>query len=723
MGILRQAFQSRALSMEALFSEANEAKYFSRGVWMTATGLAVSPETALQMTAVLACVRVLSETIASLPLVLYHRLERGKERAIDHYLYPILHDQANPEMTSFEFREVSMSHVATWGNSYAEIELDGAGRVGALWPLRPDRMSVGRVGTGSQSELVYKYQLPQSVGGQPKVLRSYQVLHIRGLSPDGIVGYSLIHLARQAVGLGLALEEFGARYFGNGADPGTVLQHPGTLSDDAWKHLHESWDESHQGLERSHRFAILEEGMTIDKIGIPPEDSQFIESRKFQLAEVARIFRVPPHLIGDLTNATFSNIEHQGIEFVVHTIRPWCVRWEQRIHKALLAPEEAKAFYPEFLVDGLLRGDMAARYASYSVGRNGGWLSANDIRELENQNPIEGGDEYLIPLNMIPADSPTGRPQDMIGQRSGGETETRETKPADQKKAARERLQIAKSYRRVFKDIGERAVKRELREIKQAAQKFLDKRAQTANFEEWVRDYYRDLPKVLSELWSPTFFAIGEAIQGLAAGEVGAPVGMTPGLDECLQYHINRSIARHAALSTNLVLAALAAGDGSADSITEAIADWPERRPAAFAAWETIRTSNLMAKATYFYAGATGLEWIRLDENPFCVSLEGRIIDMGNNCRGTHFVMEGEEVPARSDPTRGWSSERSDVMKPSWNVSTPPLFEGCECQIAPVMPDPPRGRRATGRGAVTATRRKHDVAIPERTCLPAAQAG
>jgi AcrR family transcriptional regulator len=244
-------------------------------------------------------------------------------------------------------------------------------------------------------------------------------------------------------------------------------------------------------------------------------------------------------------------------------------------------------------------------------------------------------------------------------------------------------LQVAKSYRRVFEDVGERAVKRELHEIKHAAEKLLDKRALPAEFEQWVRDYYRDFPEVLSELWSPTFFAIGEAIQGLAAGEVGAPVGMTPGLDECLQYHINRSIARHAALSTNLVLAALAAGDGSADSITEAIADWPERRPPAFAAWETIRTSNLMAKATYFYAGATGLEWIRLDENPFCPSLEGRIIEMGANCRGTHFVMEGEEVPARS--------KRSGVMKPSWNVSTPPLFEGCDCQIAPVMPEPGRG--------------------------------
>jgi HK97 family phage portal protein len=529
---------------------------------------------------------------------------------------------------------------------------------------------------GDQSELVYKYQLPQSVGGQPKVFRDYQILHIRALSPDGIIGYSPIQLARQAVGLSLALEEFGARYFGNGADPGTVLEHPGTLSDEAWNRIKESWEESHKGLERSHRFAILEEGMKIEKIGIPPEDSQFIESRKFQLAEIARIYRMPPHLVGDLSNATFSNIEHQGIEFVVHTIRPWLVRWEQGLHRKLLAPEEAKTFFAEFLVDGLLRGDMTARYTAYSVGRNGGWLSANDIRELENQNPIEGGDQYLIPLNMIPADSPTGRPQDVIGQRSNGEMGMRETKPADKKKAARERLHVAKSYRRVFVADGERAVKRELREIKQAAEKFLGKRAQPAEFEKWVRDYYRDFPEVLNELWSPTFFAIGEAIQGLAAREVGAAVGMTPGLDECLQYHIGRSVARHATLSTNLVLGALAAGDGSAESITEAIADWPERRPAAFAAWETIRTSNLMAKATWFYAGAEGLEWVRLDENPFCVSLEGRIIEMTDNCRGTHFVLEGEEVPGRSDN-----------LKPTWNVATPPLFEGCECQVAPVMPE------------------------------------
>ena len=698
MSLLRQIVEGRT-SMEELFSEANEAKYFSRGLWTTATGLAVSPETALSTTAVLACIRVLSETVASLPLVIYRRLpEGGKERALDHYLYPILHDQANPEMTSFEFRELAMSHVAGWGNAYAEIELDGSGRVLALWPLRPDRMRVYRVRLEGRSELVYVYRLPDSVGIPSKTLREYQVLHVRGLSPDGIVGYSPIQLARQAVGLSLAMEEYGARFFGNGANADFVLEHPSQLSDDALRHLRESWEEDHLGLEKAHRMAILEEGMKIEKIGIPPDDAQFIQSRKFQINEIARMYRIPPHMIGDLERATFSNIEHQAIEFVVHCIRPHLVRWEQRLRRSLFAPEEAKTYFPEFLVDGLLRGDVQTRFAAYATARQNGWMNANEIRELENQNPIEDGEVYLVPLNMIPMGSPSAATTEQargslppgtslvplkdyarwIGRQplleSGGNG--RASQAGEKKRAARDRLAIAKSYRRVFQDAGERAVKRELREIKQAAQKYLDKRAHVADFEEWVRGYYRDFPQVLSELWSPAFSALSEAVQALAAREVEAPVGMTPGLDECLRYHVDRSVARHVGLSQTLVLQALRMSEGAADTVLEALEDWPERRPASFAAWETIRTSNLMAKATWFYAGAEGLEWIRLDENPFCASLDGLVIEMSDNCRGTHFVMEGEEVPGRSDS-----------LKPSWNVSTPPLFEGCECQIAPVMPE------------------------------------
>lgn len=688
MGLLQRAFQGR--SIEHLFSEAADQKYFSRGVWSTATGLSVSPETSLQVTAVLACVRVLAESIASLPLVLYKRLSRGKERAVGHYLYSILHDQANPEMTSFEFREVSMGHLATWGNSFANIERSGSGRVRALWPLRPDRMRVYRVAGETGAQLVYRYRLPDSAGGGERTLLEHEVLHIRGLSPDGIVGYSPIQLARQAVGLSLAMEEFGGRFFGNGAIPGLALSHPGQLSDLAHKHLKESWEEEHQGLTQAHRFAILEEGMKVEKIGIPPDDSQFIESRKMQVNEIARIYRMPLHKIQDLEHATFSNIEHQAIEFVVDTLRPWCVRWEQRIRQSLLGPEEARSHFAEFLVDGLLRGDVSARYTAYATARQNGWMSANEIRELENQNPIPGGDEYLVPLNMEPSGGLPVPPNGGGGAKRGRSAgETRASEAAEKKKAARARLATAVAYRRVFVDAGERAVKAELREIKKAAQNFFGRLAQPAAFDEWLTEYYKAFPEMLEELWEPVFFSISEAIQAMAAREVGAAVGMTPGLDECLRYHIERSAARHASLSATLLRQAVAAGGASVASVEGAMEDWLERRPAAFASWETIRTSNMMAKATWFYAGATGLEWVRLDENPFCESLDGVVIEMTDNCRGTHFVLKG--APVLGLPRRSGRAEPEE-LKPSWNVATPPLFGGCECQISPVMPDEPQER-------------------------------
>jgi HK97 family phage portal protein len=258
--------------------------------------------------------------------------------------------------------------------------------------------------------LIYKYLKD----GQQIILTSEQVLHIPGLGFDGIKGYSPIHMAREAIGLALATEEFGARFFGNGARPGGILEHPGVVKDP--EKLRKSWEEVYKGIKNSHKIAVLEEGMKYHEIGIPPEDAQFLETRRFQLNEICRIFRVPPHLVGDLTRATFSNIEHQSIEFVVHTIRPWLVRWEQAITKCLLREGERKIYFPKFTVDGLLRGDFKARMEGYAIGRQNGWLSANDIRELEDLNPIpeeQGGDLYLVNGNMIPAKS--------AGEKKGGE--------------------------------------------------------------------------------------------------------------------------------------------------------------------------------------------------------------------------------------------------------------------------------------------------------------
>lgn len=365
------------------------------------SGVVVNEQTALRVTAYLAAVKIISETVASLPLFVYKRLETGgKARAPDHPAYEVLHNQANSEMTAYQFRETFQGHVLNWGNGYAEIERDGGGRIRGLWPLLPDRTWPERnPGTG---KIRYRTTLPD---GQQVLLPFENVLHVPGFGFDGLVGYNPVRLAREAIGLALATEEFGANFFGQGANPSGIIEYPGKLSDPAYQRYKQEIREKHEGLSKSHRIMVLEEGLKFHQVTIPPEEAQFLETRKFQVSEIARIFRIPPHMLGDLERATFSNVEQQSIDFVVHTIRSWLVRWEQAIRSKLFTVSERRqGVFAEFLVDGLLRGDIQSRYAAYAVGRQNGWLSANDIRERENMNPIEGGDIYLVNGNMLPAD-------------------------------------------------------------------------------------------------------------------------------------------------------------------------------------------------------------------------------------------------------------------------------------------------------------------------------
>jgi len=358
----------------------------------TASGKTVNERTAMQTTAVYACVRILAETIASLPLNVYRSTDNGKEKAIDHQLYYLLHDEPNPEMTSFVFRETLMSHLLLWGNAYAQIIRDGRGKVLALYPLLPDRMTVDRTTDG---RLYYEYRKDTGY----VILRPEDILHIPGLGFDGLVGYSPIAMAKNAIGMAIATEEYGSKFFANGASPGGVLEHPGVVKDPA--RIRESWNAVYQGSGNAHRIAVLEEGMKFQSIGIPPEQAQFLETRKFQTEEICRIFRVPPHLVANLDKATFSNIEHQSISFVVHTIRPWLVRLEQGMNKALLSPSEKGQYFVGFVVDGLLRGDYSSRMQGYAVGIQNGLLSPNDVRALENMNTIEHGDIYAMNGNML----------------------------------------------------------------------------------------------------------------------------------------------------------------------------------------------------------------------------------------------------------------------------------------------------------------------------------
>ena len=371
----------------------------------SSSGKSVTERSAMQMTAVYACVRILSEAVAGLPLHFYRYKEDGsKEKAIDSNLYHLLHDEPNPEMSSFVFRETLMTHLLLWGNAYAQIIRNGKGEIIALYPLMPNKMSVDRDENG---KLYYTYTRsdcePNAMNGSSVVLEPKDVLHIPGLGFDGLVGYSPIAMAKNAIGLAIATEEFGSKFFANGAAPSGVLEHPGTIKDPS--RVREAWQSQFGGSGNSGKVAVLEEGMKYTPISISPEQAQFLETRKFQINEIARIFRVPPHMVGDLEKSSFSNIEQQSLEFVKYTLDPWVVRWEQSLSRSLLSEDEKKRYFFKFNLEGLLRGDYQSRMNGYAIARQNGWMSANDIRELEDLDklsPEQGGDLYLVNGNMLP---------------------------------------------------------------------------------------------------------------------------------------------------------------------------------------------------------------------------------------------------------------------------------------------------------------------------------
>lgn len=374
----------------------------------SAAGVDISGDTALAFSAVFNAVQIIAGTIASLPLILYRRVgEDGKERETNHPLYDALHNQPNPEMTSYVFRETLQAHLLLQGNAFAEIRRDTAGRTVELWPWNPQMVEIKRA---DDKKLYYTIDEGK---GQKRTLPARDILHIPGLGFDGRIGYSVITKAREALGLGLAMEQFQGLFYGQGTNVGAVLEHPGRLSDETHKRLKKDIEERHSGLSKSHKTMILEEGMKLTKTGMPLEDAQFLESRVFQIGEIARWFNLPPHKLKELSKATYSNIEAQQIEFVQDSIRPWLVRWEQHIAWKLLSEEERKRIFAEFSIDGLLRGDTKSRMEAYAAMRNIGAINADEIRAKENMNPIGGlaGETYWKPLNMGDADKEEKPPE------------------------------------------------------------------------------------------------------------------------------------------------------------------------------------------------------------------------------------------------------------------------------------------------------------------------
>lgn len=479
----------------------------------TTSGENVTPQKALTLSTYFACLRAVSEDVGKLPLKIYRRLDRGKNEDYSHPLYYLLHDQPNPEMSAMSFRETVTAHAMSWGMGLAEIVRNGAGEIEALYPIHPQRVTMRR---DQQRRIFYEVKVDDITGiNKPEYLRPEEVFHLHGLGGDGLTGYSVLRYASESLGLGLAAQSFGAAFFGNGASVAGVLEHPGKLTPEARTNLRESWIKRYGGsASKANQVAVLEEGTKFTRTSIPPNEAQFLETRNFQTTEVCRWFRIPPHKVQDLNRATFTNIESQNTEYVIDALMPWTVRWEQEIKRKLIGPADTMRFARhDFRY--LMRGDSAARSNYYRTMLNVGALSPNDIRELEDQNPIKdaAGDLYYIQSNMTTLESAAnGR---NLATASAPASAAEETAPENDAFA---------SHRPLFIEAADRVLRKEVMAVGKAAKRF---EGNDGGLKKWLAEFYSEQESYINE----SFRSLLEAMKPDASAA----------LPEFARQHANRS--------------------------------------------------------------------------------------------------------------------------------------------------------------------------------------
>lgn len=624
------------------------------------TGLVATPENALKYSAVYAAVRILAESIAMLPLHLYEHMDKGKRTAREHPLYDLLHDAPNDLQTSFEFREFMMKNLLLWGNAYAEIFADGAGRVLSLWPLRASNMQQITIDENRRRWYYYQEPATETSPGYTRWLPGWKIWHIRGLGEDGLTGYSPIRVARHSIELGMAAEEFGARLFGNDARPGGVLEHPGALSDEAYSRLMESWDDRHLGLSKSHRPAILEEGMKWSQVTIPPEDAQFLQTRTYQVQDIARLFRIPPHMLAELSHATFTNIEHQSLDFVNHSLAPWMVRIEQSIRQNLLTGRDKQRFYAKFNTGALVRGDIESRYNAYATGRTHGFLSADDIRELEDMNPLPDGqgEIYLNPMNMVPAgtfqepaapepappEPPQPEPPAVIAVQEERSIEQRQITSAQQKAIAA-RQKLITRYEPLFVQTMTRLIRREIADIRRAATKF-NKQNDAAGFIRWLEEFYKEHAGFIAENLRPLIKTYGEAILDLVRQELESGEEKSP--DNFIDAYPDTYGERYTNKNYELLITDFNAAEEKGEPWFKAINDRLDvmelTRPEAEARQENHRANNAIALAGYMLLGALFKTWHTVGETcEFCAPLDGMTVAIEEPFVSAGATLRGKE--------------------------------------------------------------------------------
>ena len=640
---------------------------FFNGGQETYAGKRVNEETALKTSAVYACVDRLSSAMAALPLQIHKRTDKGRETARNHFAYKMLHDEPNPEITSFTFRQLQMAHLLLWGNSYAEIAKDGANRARELWPVPPWKIEPKKDSQGVYYEVL--------IDKKRRRFEQEQILHIKGLGLDGLKGLSRIAMARQAIGLSLASEEFGARFFGNGAHPGGIVEYNGRLSDQAYSRYKSDMRKNYEGLGKSHRLMFLEEGMKYHETAIPPGDAQFLETRKFQLTEIARIYNVPLHLLQEHENSTTwgSGLEQLNIAFVVYSLTPYLENWEQEINKKII---KSKDYYAEHNVEGLLRGDSKARADFYRTMTTIGAYSINEVRSKENMNKIPNGDKHFVQLNMTPledSDSDDGEEENNLRK-----TMAKQFRQKQLKRSAGHRFQVEKSFLKVFEDAAGRILRREEADIMRQARKIFENNneSELLAFEEYLNDFYDEHPDYLIRQIRPPIAALSEAIAEIAAEEVNYTEDISDNIQQFDREYEEAFAIRHIRSSSGqlkkVANEAVAEDHDPLEDLQERFDNWQETRKEQIAMRETVQLASAVAVITYKIAGYIKKIWhaIGAETCEFCQEMDGKIVGIEEQ-----FLSDDDKLAAEG--------REGEEMNINHGIGHPPLHSFCVCTVMP----------------------------------------
>ena len=656
----------------------NPALWNLYGAGQTEAGIKVDENSALNLAAVYAAINIISGDISTLPLGLFKTVKNKRKRITDHKSLQVLTYRANPVMPAINVRRTLTAHMLSWGNMYAEIVRDGMNNVVEIWPLTPDRVAPKwQAGT-----VVYK--IDQGMAKEI-TLPKEKVLHISGLGYNGITGYSVISKAAESIGLSMASEKFGARYFGANTNMGGAIKYPRALGADAKKNLAASLG-GYTGSDNSHRWMILEQGMEIEKLGFSPDDSQFLQTRQFQVPEIARWFNMPPHKLKDLTRSTFSNIEEQETEYVVSCLVPWLTIIEQNYNIQLLTEKEHRlGYYFKHNVKGLLRGSSSARAEYYTKRFYLGTITPNEIRAFEDEDPLETeyADKTYIQQNLMPLEDVDKEPPAPVVQNLPGEQPPGEEPPGKDETDGRSywrkildhdrkhvklieyrsvigRDKISARYYSLIRDAAERVILKEAKAISK----------NIVNGKTWIENFYKHMPEYICKQMGGVLSSFQGSIIDQAAGEAGIDTDKI--LDESKKWiddYFDVYVKRHVGRSTGQINQLMDQEDG-ADLVTERMDEWIEKRPEKIAVEESVRAANAAAQFVFWTGGFASVWRIRGAETcPYCQELNGRKVKSGEA-----IFTAGEEFEPKG--------AKNGPMKMSGGISHPPLHQGCDCYIS-----------------------------------------